>query len=121
MEESFKKLNLNNAFLFAAALENPETCKLVLEILLEQKVSKVNVKSEHTLLVNPEAKCVRLDIHATDELNVNYNIEAQNEDEHNIAKRCRYYQSEMDVASMKPGQDYNDLQAGYVIFICTSC
>ena len=53
MSNILKDLNLNSAFLFAAALEDPETCKLVLEILLGHKVPKFNVKSEHTLLFNP--------------------------------------------------------------------
>lgn len=119
MAKSLQKLNLNSAFLFAAALADPETCRLVLEILLGRKIPKVNVKSENTLLFNPEAKCVRLDIHATDDMEVHYNLEAQNVDEHNLPKRCRYYQSEMDMTSLQPGQDYNDLKEAYVIFICT--
>lgn len=119
MAKSLQKLNLNSAFLFAAALSDPETCKLVIGILLGRKVYKVNVKSENTLIFNPETKCVRLDIHATDELEVHYNLEAQNLDEHNLPKRCRYYQSEMDMTSLKPGQDYNDLKEAFVIFICT--
>ncbi len=82
MGKGLQQLNLNSAFLFAAALSDPEICRLVLEILLGYKVPKVNVKSENTLLFNPETKCVRLDVHATNELNVNYNLEAQNENEY---------------------------------------
>ena len=119
MGKGLQQLNLNSAFLFAAALSDPEICRLVLEILLGYKVPKVNVKSENTLLFNPETKCVRLDVHATNELNVNYNLEAQNENEYDLPKRCRYYQSEMDMTSLKPGQDYNDLKEAFVIFICT--
>ena len=34
MEKKFKDLNLNSAFLFAAALNDAETCKIVLELIL---------------------------------------------------------------------------------------
>lgn len=41
MGKKFKELDLSNAFLFAAALEDPQTCRLVLEIILGRKVPKV--------------------------------------------------------------------------------
>lgn len=31
----FKDLDMSNAFLFAAALEDPETCQMVLEVILK--------------------------------------------------------------------------------------
>lgn len=105
--------------LFAAALEDPEICQLVLEIILGNKVPKVKVHAEHSILISSEFRSVRLDIYASDELQVNYNVEAQNENEGNLAKRSRYHQAEMDVSSLKPGDDFNDLKPGYVIFICT--
>ena len=43
MKKTFQELNLSNAFLFAAALEDPDTCRLVLEIILDTKLPKVNV------------------------------------------------------------------------------
>ena len=51
-----------------------------------------------------------MDIYANDEIEVNYNVEAQNKNEGDLPKRSRYHQAEMDVSSLKPG---------YVIFICT--
>ena len=42
-----KDLDLSNAFLFAAAMEDPETCQIVLEIILGTKLPKVNVHTEH--------------------------------------------------------------------------
>ena len=119
MVKKFKDLNLNSAFLFAAALSDPEICREVLEIILGRTIPKVNVKSENTILLSSDAKWIRLDINARDEFNVNYNIEAQNSDDTNIAKRSRYYQAEMDVAELKPGDDYDKLPESYVIFICT--
>lgn len=120
MREQFRDLNLNNWFLFAAVLEDPEACRLVLEIILGRKISKVNVRTEHNILLSSDARCIRLDVHATDEFNMNYNLEAQNT-EHglDVAKRSRYYQAEMDVAALKPGEPFENLPDSFVIFICT--
>lgn len=34
----FQKLNLSNAFLFAAALENSETCRLILSTIFGKEI-----------------------------------------------------------------------------------
>lgn len=118
MKKTFQELDLSNSFLFAAALEDPEICQLVLEVILGCRVPKVKVHAEHSVLVSSDFRSVRLDIYAGDELRVNYNVEAQNENEGNLAKRSRYHQAEMDASSLKPGDDFNELRPGYVIFIC---
>ena len=119
METNFQKLNLSNSFLFAAAMEDAEICRMVLEIILGFKIPKVSVHTEHSILISSDFRSVRLDVYVSDEMQVSYDVEAQNENEGNIAKRSRYYQAEMDVASLKPGDDFSDLKPGYVIFICT--
>lgn len=43
----------------------------------------------------------------------------QAEKQGNLPKRSRYHQAEMDVASIPPGSDFNELKSSYVIFICT--
>ena len=43
----------------------------------------------------------------------------QNENEHNLPKRSRYHQAEMDLSSLKPGQNFNDLKPIVIIFVCT--
>jgi len=85
-KKQFKALDLSNAFLFAAALEDEETC--------------------------------RLDIFASDGLNVGYNLEMQNADEKDLPQRSRYHQAEMDLSSLKPGQDFKELKPSVIIFIC---
>ena len=105
--------------MFAAALEQPQICRLVLEIILGCKVPEVEVHAEHSVLVSSDFRSVRFDVYASDKLQVAYDVEAQNENEGNLPKRSRYYQAEMDVSSLKPGEDFNGLKPGYVIFICT--
>lgn len=119
MGKKFQELDLSNAFLFAAALEDKETCSLVLEALLGKKISVVSVHGEYTLLFSSDFKCVRLDVYAKDELEVSYDLEMQNTDTGNLAKRSRFYQAELDVSSLKPGENYQQLKPSYIIFICT--
>lgn len=117
--KKFEQLNLKDAFLFSAALEDPETCRLILELFLGYPIAKITVHAEHSILLSSDFKSVRLDIYASDELAVGYNMEMQNEKENNLPMRSRYYQSELDIAALKPGEDYNDMKPGYIIFICT--
>ncbi len=115
----FAELNLNNAFLFAAALSDNETCKLILEQILGRELPDVVVHTEHNILYSSDFRSIRLDVYARDAVSVEYNVEMQNKDKKNLAKRSRFHQAQMDVASLKPGEDYAQLKPGYVIFICT--
>ena len=116
---SFQELNLSNQFLFPAALEDPVTCRLVLECIVEEKIGELAVKVEYTRQYNSEFKCIRLDVFAKDvETEVSYNTEMQNNNEYNLPLRSRYYQAQLDVGGLKPGEDYMNLKPLYVIFIC---
>ena len=117
--KKFKDLDLKNAFLFAATLQDPETCQLILEMILGRPVSKVNVHVEHSLLYSSDFRSVRLDVYAADEMEVTYNLEMQNGEKKELPKRSRYHQAEMDVSALKPGGKFTDLKQSYVIFICT--
>ena len=119
MGESFQKLNLTNAYLFAAALQDEEICRNLLEIVLNKEIPRVKAHAEHTLFLDSDFKSVRFDVYASDEDEVSYDVEMQNDDARNLPKRSRYYQGEMDVTSLKPGEDYNQLKSSYIIFICS--
>lgn len=117
--KSYEDLNLNNAFLFGAALQDPETCQIVLEIILGHSIPKVTVSVEHTLMFSSDLRSVRLDVYASNETKVGYNLEMQNSHKRSLPKRSRFYQAEMDVFALKQGEDFELLQPSYVIFICT--
>ena len=118
-KKQFKDLDLSNAFLFAAALEDEETCRLVLECILGTTVENVTVKAERNILFSSDFWCVRLDIFASDERSTDYNPEMQTTDENDLPQRSRYHQAEMDLSSLKPGQDFKNLKPSVIIFICT--
>ena len=117
--KKFEELDLCDPFLFAAALEDEVICRLILEMILGRPIAKIRVHAEHTILYSSDFRSVRLDIYASDEVQVEYDIEMQNEDEHNLPKRSRYYQGEMDITSLKPGEDFKSLRPCFIIFICT--
>ena len=119
MNKKFQDLNLSNAFLFAAAMEDEETCRFVLETVLGIPVGKVNVHTEHSLLYNADFRSIRLDVYAGSETYVEYNCEMENRNDKNLAKRSRFHQAEMDVTLLQPGEDFSQLRPVYVIFICT--
>ena len=78
MGESFQKLNLTNAYLFAAALQDEEICRNLLEIVLNKEIPRVKAHAEHTLFLDSDFKSVRFDVYASDEDEVSYDVEMQN-------------------------------------------
>lgn len=116
---NFQELNLSDSFLFPAALEDPITCRLILECIVEEPISELFVRAEYTKQFNSEFKCIRLDVYAKDVITeVSYNLEMQNNNEYNLPLRSRYYQAQIDVGNLKSGAEYKDLKPLYVIFIC---
>ena len=105
---SFNELNLNNAFLFAAALQDAETCQIILEIILGHPVPRVTVNTEHAVMFSSDLRSIRLDVYASDETQVGYNLEMQNETADSLAKRSRFYQSEMDVFALKKSREWRN-------------
>ena len=117
-QKKFQELNLANAFLFAAAMRDPVSCRIVLEILLGRKVKSVTVNTEHFMLFRSDCRSIRLDVYATDAEGSHYNVEMQGTDKGNLPKRSRFHQAEMDALELHPGEDFSELEPNYVIFIC---
>lgn len=80
VHKSFKELNLSNAFLFAAALEDKDTCEIVLQCILGERIHLEDVRAENSILFSSDFHSLRLDIYASSHARVSYNLEMQNED-----------------------------------------
>ena len=119
MTTKFQDLNLSNYFLFAAAAEDEETSKLLVETLLGIGVGRAKVDVEHAFLYSSEFRSLRLDVYLSDEAEVRYNMEMENDRREALPQRSRFHQAEMDVMSLKPGQEFSELKPVYVVFICT--
>lgn len=61
-QKSFQELNLNNAILFSAALGDEETCRLILECILDCDITSLIVHTEHNIIYSLDFKCIRLDV-----------------------------------------------------------
>ena len=116
--KKLKDLNLKDAFLFAATLEEEDTCKKILQTVCGEQIEKVCVHAEHTVLYSPESRGIRLDIYVKEETGKIYDVEMQQMGRKNLPQRSRYYQADMDVMNLHPGEDFESMSPSYVVFIC---
>lgn len=120
--KSFQDLNLCDDFLFKEVMRDEKLVIGFLEMVLELKgqISRVKfIETEKTIRHRYLDKGIRLDVYLKDDKENVYNIEIQNGNLTNIAKRCRMYQSKLDSGALKPGEDYVNLKKQYIIFVCT--
>ena len=97
--------------------EDKACAEFLLQIILERTDLTVQkVHSQHNLK-NLQGRSVRLDLLATDEAGRVYNIEVQRSDKGAGAKRARYNSSLIDANITEPGDNYENLNETYVIFI----
>ncbi len=97
--------------------EDKACAEFLLQIILEgTDLTVQKVHSQHNLK-NLQGRSVRLDILATDEAGRVYNIEVQRSDKGAGAKRARYNSSLIDANITEPGDNYENLNETYVIFI----
>ena len=97
--------------------EDKACAEFLLQIILERTDLTVQkVHSQHNPK-NLQGRSVRLDILATDEAGRVYNIEVQRSDKGAGAKRARYNSSLIDANITEPGDNYENLNETYVIFI----
>lgn len=117
--KQFKDLNFSDSFLFTATMEEESTCKAVLECILGFPIKKVVVHTEHFLTVSPDHHGIRMDVYADDEDGTAFDIEMQTTNKGDLPKRSRFYQGQLDLLNLQPGDSYNKLRNSYIIFLCT--
>lgn len=115
-----RELTLQDRFLFREAMQIPEVNQTVLSILLNRPVElKEKPQAEKELGISPQFRSVRLDVFSVDTEENIYSIEMQKRDTHNLDKRSRVYQSQMDVTLLPPGSvDFNEINDTFLIMIC---
>ena len=108
---------MDDDFMSKCFEENIECTELVLQIVLgrdDLKVEKVAIQHQ---LKNLQGRSIIFDIYATDHAGKRYNVEIQQESEGASPKRARYHSGLLDMNTLNPGQDYEELPESYVIFI----
>ena len=120
VSKKYEELGITDAFMFAKVMSNKETCKPVLEQILNIKIRDIEyLDYEETIQIAPGSKSIRLDIYVEDDKNTVFNLEMQTTNYEELPKRSRYYQDIIDLKLIEKGQSYDILKTSYVIFICT--
>ena len=117
-KKTLEELVFHDDFMFAAVMMDAENCRCFLERVLEIRIERVEISTEHGFFFNPECKSIRMDVFAKDENRTHYDIEMQLVKKDSLEKRSRYYHSQMDVEMLEKGKSYGELADTYVIFIC---
>lgn len=118
-KKPFEELTYSDSFMFAAIMEDEEICREVLERTLGIPIRRVKTRSEAAIFSNSDYRSVRLDVLAIGADGSKFNSEMQTTNKHNLPKRSRAYQGQMDMVSLKPGADFNELPKSFIIFLCT--
>ena len=120
MVKRFEDLTFTDDFMFCKAMQNPDLCKGLIEMILADTIGKITyISIQHNLKNYEQAKSVRFDVLLQTENGNFYDVEMQVSNEKNIPKRMRFYQAAIDISFLDKGNFYNDLNDSFIIFICT--
>ena len=106
--KAWEDLTIQDDFMFKAVMKSKELCMGVLEAILNEPIHDIKYLGEElSLKAGYESKGVRLDVYVEDEAHTVYDVEMQvgSETDEELAKRMRYYQSQMDADHLARGKD----------------
>lgn len=120
----FSELTLSDGFLFGEVMRDEETCRTMLEIILERPIGRVvYVNKEQQMEAGTryhKYKGIRLDVYFQGDDSTCYCVEMQTKNRYNLSRRSRHYQGIMDVQMLPVGEiDYGKMPDSIIIFICT--
>lgn len=97
--------------------EDISCAELLLRIILNDEGIRVLEAHSQRGIKNLQGRSVKLDILAVDSHNRVFNVEVQRSDRGACAKRARYNSALIDANVTEPGDQYEDLNETFVIFI----
>lgn len=117
-------LSPSDGFLFGEVMQDEQTCRTVLGIILGRPVGRVVYLNKEQQMEAKTAyhkyKGIRPGIYFQDDGDTCYSVEMQTRNRYHLPKRSRHYQGMMDVHMLPAGEvDYNRLSDSIIIFICT--
>ena len=120
LRKKWDDADLTDDYIFNKVMLDKEIClELLRRILPDLNIKDIQYpNNQQELSLAPDAKAVRFDIYTTDERNNHYDIEMQVVNEHNLAKRIRYYQAASTMEAYDKGKTYDFADNSYVIFFC---
>ena len=108
---------MDDDFLNACFADNIPATELMLRIILGKADLLVNSVETQKTLKNLFGRSLRLDIKAIDRLKKVYNVEVQRDNSGADPKRARYHGSLLDANVVEPGEQFENINETYVIFI----
>ena len=95
--KDFMSLTIKDSFMFYAVMSDPEQCRRLLALVLDMEIETVTVHREETIIYHPDYHGIRLDVTAIENgTRRRFNVEMQAQTEKEIARRSRYYHSQLD-------------------------
>ena len=119
MGKSFDELTITDDFMFCKVMQNERICRRLLDSVLRDKIGEI-VSMEYQKTINESgfAKGTRMDVWVTDARGRVFDVEMQAVEADNLARRMRYYQSQIDILTLAKGVDYEKLPDSFIIFFC---
>ena len=119
-ETIFDSITISDNYMFQTVMMDPVICKEVVEMFLGFKLKGITYPEPEKGLINtPFARSVRFDVYAEDLEGNAIDIEMQNVNPGDLAKRSRYYQAMIDSSMIqKGGKGYFGLKKCFIIFLC---
>lgn len=112
-----KNLTVMSDVFMRNVFKKRECTEYVLQIIMEKKGLRVIDQVLQKDYKNLQGRSVILDCVARDTAEKQYNVEIQQDTEGASPKRARYHSGLMDMNTLNPGQDFEELPESYVIFI----
>lgn len=119
VKKELANMNLTEKFLFDAVMEHEEAYEAAVSILLEKEIHLLSQpQTEKELRVSPQLRAARLDVVGMSEEYKIYFTEMQAKNTYNLEKRSRFYQAQVDVSLMIPGEvNFNKLPDACFILV----
>ena len=116
-KEILKNLTILSDVLMRNVFKKRECTEYVLQIILNQKDLKIVDQVLQKDYKNLQGRSAILDCVARDTKGRQFNVEIQQESEGASPKRARYHSGLVDMNTLLPGQDFEELPETYIIFI----
>ena len=114
---TLRELTIMSDIFMRNVFKKRECIEYVLRIIMEISDLHILEQTVQKDYKNLQGRSAILDCVARDDKNKHYNVEVQQETEGASYKRARYHSGLLDMNTLNPGQDYEELPDSYVIFI----
>ena len=116
-KDVIKELTIMNDIFMRNVLKKHECVEFILRTIMEMKDLQILDHIVQKDYKNLQGRSAILDCVARDDKDKRYNVEIQQATEGASPKRARYHSGLLDMNTLNPGQDYEELPDSYVIFI----